>query len=283
MLQEINNVITDLTNNRIIVVLLILLAAYVAIRLVMVLVERLVRRAIRPGRYKTQKDEKQREDTLISILRTGLNVAIWAIAVTMVMSEFGINVGPLLAGAGVLGVALGFGAQSIVKDYLAGFFIIAENQYRVGDVLQVNQSIAGIVEQVTLRATVLRDLNGMVHHVPNGNIEVATNMTMEYAKVDLNIGVGYETDIDALEALINATGQKIYEDEKWKDIVLEAPSMLRVDEFADSAIIVKVVCKTAPIHQWEVKSEILRRLKKVFDKEGIVIPYPQRTIHQAKK
>lgn len=170
----------------------------------------------------------------------------------------------------------------MVKDYLAGFFIIAENQYRVGDVLQVNRDVAGTVEHVSLRVTVLRDLEGMVHHIPNGNIEIATNMTMDYAQVDLNVGVGYESDIDHVEKVINAVGREMASDDKWKEVILEAPSMSRVEAFADSAITIKILCKTAPIHQWEIKGELLRRLKKAFDKEGIEIPFPQRVMRQMK-
>jgi len=241
----------------------------------------LIRRSIRSKHFNTAKDEQQREDTIISILRTAMRALIWLIAGLMLLSEFGVNIGPLLAGAGVLGVALGFGAQTMVKDYLAGIFIIAENQYRVGDVLQINQTVAGIVEHVSLRSTVIRDLNGMVHYVPNGFIDIATNMTMEYANVDLNVRVSYDTDLEKLEQVINDAGKTMYEDEAWKGIALEAPHMLRVEEFAESAMVVKVVCKTAPIRQWEVKSEVLRRLKIAFDKHDIKIAYPQMIVQQA--
>lgn len=261
---------------------LIIIGAYLIHKLLMLPLERLVRRAVRARSFKSARDEKQREDTIISILNALMRVTVWTVAFLMVLSVFGINIGPLLAGAGVVGVALGFGAQTMVKDFLAGIFIIAENQYRVGDVLEVNQTVSGIVERVSLRATVLRDLSGMVHYIPNGVIEIATNMTMEFANVELNMRVSYDTDIDKLEAVINKTGQTIADDEAWKDVALEAPYMLRVDAFDETGIIVKVVCKTAPIRQWDVKSEILRRLKVAFEKEGIVIPYPQRVIHEAK-
>jgi small conductance mechanosensitive channel len=196
-----------------------------------------------------------------------------------VLGAIGFDILPLLAGAGVVGITLAFGAQSLVKDFFASLFILGENQYRVGDVLQVNQGVAGLVERITLRMTVLRALDGKVHYVPNGSIEIATNLTMEFAQVDLNIGVAYDSDIDQVERIINKVGKAIYEDEKWQGVVLEPAQMLRVDSFDDSAITVKIVCKTAPIRQWEVKSEILRKVKKAFDKEGIEIPFPQRVIH----
>jgi len=267
---------------QIIKIIIIVAAAWVLPTILKRVTERLVRRSIRSHKFKTKKDEQQREDTIVSIINTGLKATFWTIAGLMILSVFSINIAPLLAGAGIIGVALGFGAQAIVKDLLAGTFIIAENQYRVGDVLQVNQGVAGTVERISLRITVLRDLEGKVHYIPNGNIELATNMTLEYANVDLNITVGYESDLDKVEQVINEVGASIAEDKNWKDVVLEAPYMLRVDAFTETGVVVKVICKTAPIRQWEAKSEILRRVKKAFDKNGIVIPYPQRVIHQAK-
>lgn len=260
-------------------VIAILAMAYLGQIIAKKFIERIVRRSVIASKFKTKKDEVQREDTLISILKTAANAAIWVVAGLSVLGVFDINIAPLLAGAGVVGVALGFGAQSLVKDLLAGLFILLENQYRVGDVLQVNQSVAGIVEKISLRVTVLRDLDGKVHYVPNGVIEIATNLTMEYAQVDLNIGVSYDSDIDKVEQVINDVGEQLFIDKKWKGVVLEPAKMLRVDSFDDSAITVKIVCKTAPIRQWEVKSEILRRIKKAFDSEGIEIPFPQRVIH----
>ncbi len=264
-------------------VIAILAMAYLGQIIAKKFIERIVRRSVIASKFKTKKDEVQREDTLISILKTAANAAIWVVAGLSILGVFDINIAPLLAGAGVVGVALGFGAQSLVKDLLAGLFILLENQYRVGDVLQVNQSVAGIVEKISLRVTILRDLDGKVHYVPNGVIEIATNLTMEYAQVDLNIGVSYDSDIDKVERVINEVGEQLFIDKKWKGVVLEPAKMLRVDSFDDSAITVKIVCKTAPIRQWEVKSEILRRIKKAFDDEGIEIPFPQRVIHTPKE
>jgi len=268
-------------DSRVGAIVVIIIGAYVVQYFAKVLLEKVVRRTVRRSSFKTAQDEKQREDTLISTLKRALRVSVGLIAFFMVLAELGLNIAPLLAGAGVLGVALGFGAQTMIKDYLAGFFIIAENQYRVGDVLQINRDVSGTVEHITLRVTILRDLQGMVHHIPNGTIEVATNMTMDFAQVDLNLRVGYDADIDHVEKVINAVGEKLAKDEAWSDVIIEAPHMERVNEFAEWAIIVKVLCKTAPIHQWAVKGELLRRLKKAFDKEGIAIPLPQRVVHEA--
>lgn len=268
-------------NIDVLLILLVLALAYFFSLTSRRIITRIVRRTIRPQDFKSKRDEEQREETLISILTTATHVTIWTAAVLTVLSMMGVNIGPLLAGAGIAGVALGFGAQTMVKDFLAGLFILGENQYRVGDVLQVNQTVSGVVEKITLRMTKLRDLDGNVHYIPNGEITIATNMTMEYAQVVADVGISYDSDIDKVEAIIDTVGESIYEDEAWKGVALEPPYMLRVDSFDESAITVRIVCKTAPIRQWEVKSEILRRLKKAFDKEGIEIPFPQRVIHTA--
>jgi moderate conductance mechanosensitive channel len=242
-------------------------------------IKAVIHRSVPQMHLKTEKDKKQRADTLISILSTTTTIIIGTTALLLILSTLGVDITPLLASAGIAGVALGFGAQTIVKDFLAGLFILLENQYRVGDVLQVNQGVAGVVEKITLRSTTLRDLEGRVHYIPNGVIEIATNMTLEFASVDVNIGIAYDSDIDAVEKVINKVGEQLFDDPNWKGVVLEPAKMLRVDSFDDSAITVKIVCKTAPIRQWDVKSEILRRVKKAFDKEGIEIPFPQRVMH----
>jgi small conductance mechanosensitive channel len=264
-------------------VAIILGLAFVARKITMLFIGRLVRKAIRPERFKSKHEEQQREETLSSMLSTTVRVIIWLIAGMMLLSEFNIDIAPLIAGAGIIGVALGFGAQSMVKDFLAGIFIVTENQYRVGDVVQINKEIDGVVERITMRETVLRDLDGMVHHIPNGNIDFATNMTMEYANINLNVGVSYSSDIEKVEKIINEVGESLANDEKWKERIIEPPQFLRVDKFADSAIIVKIMGKTVPMEQWAITGELRKRLKVAFDKNSIEIPFPQMTIHQAKK
>ncbi len=257
-----------------------LLTLYVVRKFTMIIVGRLVRRAIKPDHYKTKAEEKQREDTLISVIGASIRVGLWIIGGLLLLGILGVNIAPLLAGAGVLGVALGFGAQSLVKDFLSGIFILIENQYRVGDIVSINGTVTGQVKHVSLRETALRDLDGVVHHIPNGFINYASNMTMEYANVNLDIGVGYSTDLDKLEVLINRVGSELAKDEIWVDKIIESPQFLRVDEFADSAIIIKVTGAVAPMKQWSVTGELRKRLKKAFDAEGIEIPFPQRVVHQ---
>lgn len=272
----------EFVSDHLVNILVIIMVAYLTKTFAMFLINRLVRKAVKRDKFKTEQEKVQKGDTLISILGTVILVGVWLIAGLITVSELGVDIAPLLAGAGILGVALGFGAQTIVKDFLAGFFIVAENHYRVGDVVQVNQGIAGVVERVTIRETVLRDLDGMVHHVPNGSIDIATNMTMGYAGINLDIGVSYDTDLDQAEKIINDVGRELSQDEDWSDNIINAPEFLRVDDFGESDIVIKIVGKTIPMKQWAVTGELRRRLKKAFDQNGIEIPFPQRTISYTK-
>jgi moderate conductance mechanosensitive channel len=222
-----------------------------------------------------QPDEevKKRADTLSRVLITAGQVFIIVIAAFIVLSELGINIGPILAGAGVVGIAIGFGAQSLVKDIIAGVFIIMENQYRVGDVVKI-ADISGLVEQINLRRTILRDLDGIVHSVPNGEIRVASNFTKEWSRVNLNISVSYGTDLDRAIAVINRVCQEMAKEPEWAPIIIKTPQVLRVDNLGDSGIDLKILGDTKPIRQWDVMGEIRKRVKKTFDEEGIEIPWP---------
>ncbi len=264
-------------------ILLILLLAWLVHVYSSRLLAKITKGIVKFDHYTNKEEAHQRERTLQSILSAALRVIAWIVATILILSELGIELGPILASAGVLGVALGFGAQTLIRDFLAGVFILLENQYRVGDVLQVNQGVIGTVEDVSLRMTRMRDIDGNVHHIPNGEIKLATNMSMDYAQVDITVSVAYDSDIDRVEEVINGVGKQLFEDEKWKEIALEAPYMLRVDSLSDSSVDVKVLCKTTPGFQWKVKGELLRRLKKAFDKEGIEIPFPHTVVKLEKK
>ncbi len=261
---------------------LILTVGYMGRKFAMAFLTKLIRKAIVSDNFTSDRDEKLREDTLISTISAIVRAAIWIVIGMLLLTELGVDTGPLVASVGIIGVALGFGAQSLVKDFIAGVFILTENQYRVGDVVELNQTVSGVVESFNLRTTVMRDLDGMQHHIPNGEISIATNMTMDFANVNLNIGVGYETDIDELEAIINEVGKKLADDTEWKVHITDAPHFLRVNNFADSSIEIKITGKTVPMKQWAVTGELRRRLKKAFDKHGIEIPFPQRVMHQHK-
>ncbi len=230
----------------------------------------------RPGE---RKDEvKKRSDTLAKVLVSTSQVFIVFIAIFMILSELQIDIAPILAGAGVVGIAIGFGAQGLIRDLVAGFFVIIENQYRVGDIVKI-ADVGGIVESINLRRTVLRDLDGVVHVVPNGEIRVANNMTKELSRVNFNVSVGYGEDLDHVISVINRVGQELAEDPEWKEVVLSAPKVLRVDNFGDSGIDIRVAGDTQPMRQWDVAGQLRLRLKREFDKEGIEIPWPHTKLY----
>ena len=185
---------------------------------------------------------------------------------------------PILTATGVVGVALGFGAQSLVKDVLAGLFIIMENQYRKGDVVKI-ADVSGVVEDISLRRTILRDLDGINHIVPNGEIRVASNFTKQWSRANLNISVSYDTDLDKAMAVINRVGKELAEDPQWASAILTPPKAIRVDKLGDSGIEIKILGDTKPIRQWDVMGELRLRLKKEFDKEGIEIPWPHTKVY----
>jgi small conductance mechanosensitive channel len=220
-----------------------------------------------------EEEVQKRANTLSTVLITAGQVFIIVIAVFIILSELGINIAPIMAGAGVLGIAIGFGAQSLVKDIIAGLFVIMENQYRVGDVVRI-ADISGLVEQLNLRRTVLRDLDGIAHVVPNGEIRVASNLTKEWSRVNLNISVSYGTDLDRAIAVINRVCNEMAQEPEWAPLILKTPQVLRVDNLGDSGIELKILGDTKPIRQWDVMGEIRKRVKKAFDEEGIEIPWP---------
>ncbi len=245
-------------------------------------IDSMVRRAIKRGAHGTVESELKREDTVIAILNGMALVLVWSIALLMIVAEFGIEIGPILAAAGIAGVALGFGAQYLIKDLIAGFFIIVENQFRVGDVISMD-STAGLVEEITLRMTTLRDLDGVVHHIPNGSPTVISNLTKDMSRVNLNVGIGYGVELEKAIKVINKVGNDMAEDPEWKEDILDPPQFLRVEDFGDSAIVVKILGETLPARQWDVTGELRKRLKIAFDKNGIEIPFPQRVLHQPKE
>jgi small conductance mechanosensitive channel len=237
--------------------------------------------AVVPDSTLSKEAEKMREDTLIRIFNGALRIVILLIALLMVLQETGIQIAPLLAGAGIVGLAFGFGGQYLIRDLISGLFIILENQYRIGDVVNIN-STGGLVEDISLRMTTLRDLDGTVHHIPHGEIKMVSNLSKNFARLNLDIGISYNSDLEKVIEVINATGIEIAEDPIFKDSIISPPKFLRINEFADSAIIIKVLGDTQPLKQWEISGEFRKRIKVAFDKAGIEIPFPQRVIHNAK-
>jgi small conductance mechanosensitive channel len=261
----------------------ILIAAYIVQRVSGAFITRLIRRLVpAEGTTMDAEAEVKREDTLIQVFSGAAYVLLWLVALLMVLSEVGVAIGPLIAAAGIAGVAIGFGGQYLIRDIITGLFILIENQYRVGDVACFD-STCGLVEGITLRMTTLRDLDGTVHHVPHGEIKRASNLSKGYARVNLNVGVAYDSDIEHVIKVVNRVGEDLAKDSEWKNLILKAPQFLRIDNFGDSSIDIKILGDTRPIKQWEVTGELRKRLKIAFDKEGIEIPFPQRVIHTAKK
>jgi len=257
-------------------IILILLAAAVILRIGRNFIEKVVRRAIKNVDHGA---EKKREDTLISIFNGALRIIVWLVALMTILPEFGIEVGPILAGAGILGVALGFGAQWMVRDFLAGLSIILEDQYRIGDVVCLDK-ICGGVEDITLRKTVMRDLDGKVYHIPNGSFSVAANLTKDFSRAHMNVSVAYKEDLDKVMALINKVGMEMAKESPWKEYILKPIQVAGPgpDKFGESGVEIKVLGETKPLKQWDTLKEFRRRLKVAFDKEGIEIPFPQMSI-----
>lgn len=237
-----------------------------------------IRKTIPRGSFSSLSEEKKREDTLIKISHSFFGIIIWIMAALAVLTEFGVPIAPLITGAGILGVAIGFGSQSLVRDIITGLFIIAENQFRIGDVISVGE-YAGVVEDMTLRVTKLRQLDGTIHYIPNGEIKVASNKSKDYSMVDLKINVGYDTKIDHLQVVIDNVGKKLAVDPEFSEFIIDAPYFLRINEFSDYAITVRILAKVLPKKQYLIAGELRKRLKRAFEAKDIEIPYPTRVIH----
>ncbi|HSL97400.1 MAG TPA: mechanosensitive ion channel family protein [Candidatus Deferrimicrobiaceae bacterium] len=222
-------------------------------------------------------EQRKRMDTLDALLGKVLTFFIVVIAGLMALGSFGLDIGPAIAGLGVVGIAVGFGAQHLVRDYLNGALILIENQFSKGDVIRV-AGVAGAVEAFTLRRTTLRDLDGNVHSVPNGEITVATNMTRVWGRVNEDVTVGYGTDIDQVERIIERVGTELEEDPEWGSKILEPPRLLRVEAMADSGITLKVLATVRAPERWAVSGELRRRLLEAFAREDVEIPFPHRVI-----
>jgi small conductance mechanosensitive channel len=214
-------------------------------------------------------------DLLKSVV-TGVLVAIVG---TMMLSELGVDIAPIIASAGIIGIALGFGAQSLVKDFLSGIFMIVEDQFGVGDVVDVGEA-TGTVEAVSLRVTRLRDVNGTVWYVPNGEILRVGNMSQNWARAVVDVSVGYGEDLVRVKQVLADVANGLWEDEEFQGLVIEQPEVTGVEMLAPNAVSLRVMVKTAPMEQWAVGRELRQRIKARFDHEGIEIPYAQRVIWQ---
>lgn len=223
-------------------------------------------------------EARKRVETLVHLLTQMIRIVLFVTLALVLLMQLGVQVGPLIASAGIIGLAVGFGAQSLVKDVITGFFMVMENQMRVGDVVTVNGT-GGLVETMTLRTVVLRDVGGVVHIFPNGIITTVSNATRGWSAYVFDIGVAYKEDPDVVIAAIREICDELKEDPVYGPKMLSAAEIFGVDKLDDSAVVIKGRIKTFPIMQWEVGREFLRRIKKSFDARNIEIPFPQRTLH----
>jgi small conductance mechanosensitive channel len=256
-------------------IVLILFAAWLATKL--------LQRAVRGLRERLaqrmdDRESVKRAETLGRVFRYLVTVVISLVAGVSVLAEMGVSVAPILGAAGVVGLAVGFGAQSLVKDYFTGFFLLLENQIRQGDVVRLGEH-AGVVEDVTLRFVRLRDYDGNVHFVPNGQIVTVINMSRGFAQAVVDIGVAYREDLDRVMQVMRDTAAVLRQDAQFASRILDDFELAGVDKWGDSAVIVRGRFRVAPLEQWNVRREFLRRLKFAFDAHGIEIPFPQMTLH----
>ena len=262
--------------------------AMVAIRITVIviaawLVTGLLQRAVRRLRERIasrmdDRESSQRAETLGRVVRYLIAVVISLITAMLVLAELGVSVAPILGAAGVVGLAVGFGAQSLVKDYFTGFFLLLENQIRQGDVVQLGNH-SGSVEEVTLRYVQLRDYSGNVHYVPNSTITTVINMTRGFSNAVMDIGVVYRENVDDVMTVMREVAAQMREQPAYRDKILGDLDIAGVESWGDSAVVIRCRFRTLPIEQWGVKREYLRRVKSAFDAKGIEIPYPQRVLH----
>lgn len=259
-------------------IILIAAGSWIFYRIAKRIIINAVRVTVVRDKKMSEAEELKREDTLRRIFNGAVKIAVLTISLLMILRETGIDIGPILAGAGIVGLALGFGGQYLIRDIISGLFIILENQYRIGDVVELN-STGGLVEDISLRMTTLRNLDGTVHHIPHGEIKIVSNLSKDFARMNLDLGVSYSSDLEHVINVINRTGEELAADPQFRDSIVSPPRFLRVNDFADSAIVVKVLGDTLPLKQWEITGEFRKRIKIAFDREGIEIPFPQRVIH----
>ena len=219
-----------------------------------------------------------RAKTLRNVSESALKVAVVTVGGLLFLSNLGLNVTALLAGAGVAGLAVSFAAQNLIRDFIHGFFILLEDQYGVGDIVKVGD-LAGVVEKFNLRLTVLRDLEGKAHFIPNSQIQQVTVFTQEWSRAVVDVGVAYKEDVDRVLAIFRDEAERFFQDPEWQDKLTNPPEVLGVENLADSAVVIRTLFGTKPAQQWAVAREFRRRIKKRLDQEGVEIPFPHRTLY----
>jgi len=264
-------------------ILLILVVAWLLMFIVKLSLQKLEKTLLdREEQDEIPSEDSKRAETLVKLLRQGVRIMLSVIVILVILREVGVQIGPILASAGVAGLAVGFGAQNLVRDVISGFFLILENQVRVGDVAVINGT-GGLVENINFRTIILRDLSGTVHVFPNGTITTLANLTREWSAYVFDIGIAYKEDVDRVMAMMRELGAELREDPHFGPLMVDDIEIFGVDQFADSAVIIKGRIRTKPIKQWDVGREYRRRLKNLFDEKGVEIPVPHRSIfiHEA--
>jgi len=256
----------------------IVAGAYVIIKIVSLAVAQMER--LVEAKDPAMSEAEKRARTLGKIIKSAAIVIVAGVSVMMILSEFGMNIAPIITGAGIAGLAVGFGAQNLVRDVISGFFLILEDQIRVGDVARIN-GIGGAVESIRLRTTVLRDFEGIVHIFPNGEIKQVANLTKEFSYYVINLGIAYKENVDEVMKVLEQIGAELRSDPAFAPSILAPLEVMGVDGFAESQVIIKMRIKTLPLQQWTVGRELRRRIKNAFDARKIELPFPQMNIHFA--
>ncbi|MDF9796670.1 small-conductance mechanosensitive channel [Catalinimonas alkaloidigena] len=257
------------------VLLFISLALY---RFLVGKIKKIILKRTQASHHESKDEKEKRVNTLINILRQAGGIVIWIIFILILLREVNLDIGPILASAGIVGLAVGFGAQELVRDFISGFFMLLENQVRAGDVAVINGQ-GGLVEEIALRTITLRDFSGVVHIFQNGKINTLANMTKDWSASVFDVGVAYKENTDRVKEVMMKVGNEMNRDDAFKDLINEPLEIFGVDAWGDSAVVIKARFKTKPGKQWTVGREYKGRLKKAFDQEGIEIPFPHRTIY----
>jgi len=254
----------------------------VIVLIIMAIAKRLINRMVATKLHRIREESpeelEKRQKTISAVMIQVVSFVVWLIAFVMILSVFGINIGPLIAAIGVVGLALGFAAQNIIRDYLNGVFIVMEDWFRIDEVVTI-AGTTGLVVDLNLRRTTLRDLNGTMHVIPNSKVDMASNMAREWARINLNIGIAYKESINDVWALLDKICAELKEDLEWGPKMLTTPAVVRVDNLGDSAVELKILGDTKPGQQAGLMGELRKRIKNRFDEEGIEIPWPHSLVY----
>lgn len=261
-------------------ILLILVLAWITLFVINRFLDKAKSRIIKKSLIEGEppSETEKRIETIMRLVRQAVRLVVCITVLLIILRELNVEIGPILASAGIMGLAIGFGAQNLVRDVISGFFIILENQVRVNDVAIINGT-GGLVERINFRTTVLRDLSGVVHVFPNGTISTLSNLTNDWSAYVFDIGVAYKENTDRVTEVIKEVAKKLETDDEFGSLIIEPIEIFGVDKLGDSSVIIKGRIKTKPIRQWGVGREFLRRVKIAFDEQGIEIPFPHRTLY----